>query len=343
MKRAAILLTLVAMLLRGSAEAWTGPNPPAPPGQPASGPGGRDAPFNSVAMQRHGEPPTGYSLFLPENPRVGAPERGLPLVIFLHGFTAVEPDSYRDWLEHIARRGAVVVYPDYQSADPFETPWAQMLPNALSAVQAAVARLDAERPGLVDPTRTLVVGHSLGGVLAMNLAAVADGARIPVPLALMVIQPGGCTGCDPVPPDSGIQLGPLSDIDPATRLLMVVGADDDVVGDVAARILWHAVPQIPPERRDYLTFTTDRRGAVRLEADHNLPQTSFPGGPTNAYDWNGIWKLFDLLAGCVVESVGCDQALGNTAAQRDMGTWTDGTPVAQPLITDEPAPAYPTP
>lgn len=343
MQRAAILLALVAALLHGAASAWTGPSVPRPPGQPATGPGGRDTPFSGVETVRVGEAPTGYSLFLPAAPLDGAAESGLPLVIFLHGFTAVEPDSYRAWLEHIARRGAVVVYPDYQSADPFGTPWAQMLPNAVAGIRDAVASLEATRPGLADLSRTLVVGHSLGGVLAMNLAAIADGERIPKPLALMVVQPGGCTGCDPVPDDSGVPIGPLSDIDPETRLLMIVGEDDGVVGNAAARILWDAVPQIPPTHRDYVTFLTDDHGAPDLEADHNLPQTAFPGSSPDAYDWRGTWKLFDLLAECAASGIGCDRALGGTPEQRAMGAWSDGTPVLAPIISDDPEGADPEP
>jgi len=343
MRLAAILLSLAVLLHHGSALAWTGPVRPAPPDQPASGPGGRDAPFRGVLVQRHGEPPTGYTLLVPEDPVEDSPLRALPLVIFLHGFTAVEPDSYLAWLEHIARRGAVVVYPDYQTADPFGTPWAQMLPNAVAAVQDALAQIETDRPGLVDASRSVVVGHSLGGVLAMNLAAVADGRRIPAPLALMVVQPGGCTGCDPVPADAGVALGRLAEIDPDTRLMMMVGADDGVVGDAAARILWDAVPQIPPDRRDFVTVLTDTHGDPALQADHALPQTDLPGGPPDAYDWYGTWKLFDLLFACATEGSGCDRAAGGAPAQRDMGAWSDGRPVLQPVFSDGPVAGTPTP
>lgn len=338
MHRAAILVFLVAMLAApGAAAAWTGRPGPAPPGQRTSGPGGRDAPFGDVIVERHGEAPTGYTLVLPLEPDDGPLARQLPLVVFLHGYTAVDPQSYRAWLEHIARRGAVVVYPDFQLDDPFGTPWAEMLPNAVAGIQDAVARLDAERPGLVDPARTLVVGHSLGGVLAMNLAAIADGERVPRPLALMVVQPGGCAGCDPVPPDSGVRLGPLADIPPDTRLLMVVGEDDGVVGDDAARVLWHAVPQIPPDRRAYVEFGTDSHGLPRLETDHNLPQTDFPGR-LDAYDWHGTWTLLDLLASCTLDDSSCGSVFASTGERLDMGEWSDGTPVRSPKIVREPAP-----
>lgn len=337
MHRVAILGLLVALLLQGVAEAWTGPAAPRPPGQPTSGPGGREAPFAGVRVERHGVAPTGYTLFVPTGPDADAPAAGLPLVIFLHGYTAVDPQSYRAWLDHIARQGAVVVYPDYQVDDPFGTAWAEMLPNAILGIRDAVARLDAERPGLVDTARTLVVGHSLGGVLAMNLAAVADGERIPRPLALMIVQPGGCAGCDPVPPDSGIRLGPIERIPPDTGLLMVVGAEDDVVADAAARILWHAAAQIWPDRRAYVEFLTDRHGSPDLEADHNLPQTDFPGR-LDAYDWLGAWQLFNLLASCTVNGAGCTDTLGETVAQLDPGEWSDGRPVLAPAITDSPEP-----
>ena len=35
----------------------------------------------------------------------------LPLVVFLHGYQAVEEFYYVAWIEHLVKRGAVVLYP----------------------------------------------------------------------------------------------------------------------------------------------------------------------------------------------------------------------------------------
>ena len=41
--------------------------------------------------------------------------------------------------------------------------------------------------------------------------------------------------------------------------------------------------------------------------------------------------------GCAFDGEWCEYALGNTPEQRFMGTWSDGVPVAEPLVTDDPA------
>lgn len=41
--------------------------------------------------------------------------KSAPLVIFLHGWTAMTPDTYRGWVNHLAKRGNIVVYPRYQA------------------------------------------------------------------------------------------------------------------------------------------------------------------------------------------------------------------------------------
>jgi len=44
----------------------------------------------------------------------------------------------------------------------------------------------------------------------------------------------------------------------------------------------------------------------------------------------------DLLAECSFFGTGGDSALGNTPEQRFMGVWSDGAPVAEAVITDDP-------
>ena len=89
----------------------------------------------------------------------------LPLVLFLHGWGATEPRFYRGWVEHLARAGNAVIYPRYQ--DSVAEPPTQVLGNALVGVRIALGELDAEPDSLV------VAGHSAGGGLAADYAAIA--------------------------------------------------------------------------------------------------------------------------------------------------------------------------
>ncbi len=166
------------------------PSPPRPPDQPESGPGGSAALFHEVIATRHGDLPVGYWLFEPSDPVDGTEiQRELPFVLFLHGFNALDPIVYRAWIDHIVRRGAVVVYPDYQEGQLLGAQPLEYLGNLLTGVRSAVDELRAGDHPPVDLSRVAVVGHSLGGIMAANYAAVAESQMLPMPAVLMPIQP----------------------------------------------------------------------------------------------------------------------------------------------------------
>jgi hypothetical protein len=123
--------------------------PPQPPSQAATGPGGAEFAYDGMLGQHYGpEPdgtsePTGYWLFEPTRPRTGTPVPSgpVPLVIFLHGYTGTDPEIYHAWLDHIVRRGAIVVYPDWQPWDASKTNNDMAFPDALTAIKAALVEL----------------------------------------------------------------------------------------------------------------------------------------------------------------------------------------------------------
>ncbi len=315
------------------------PTPPRPPEQPAGGPGGAAFAFEGVSATRIGRPPEGFWLFEPTTLRLGedpAAAGPLPVVIFFHGFTALDPQVYRGWIDHIVQRGAIVVYPDYQESLPLRPAWDTFLPNALQAVRAALAELASGGRTPPDLSRVAVVGHSLGGILAADFAAMAVAEGLPVPAALMPVEPGGCDGCGQLPGDDGVPLADLRTVAATTRALVVVGEDDDVVGETAAKLIWAGLSAVPLDRRDYVTLRSDHRGLPPLRATHLQPQTGGFGGVTDALDWYGTWKLFDALTSCAFAGEACEVALGDTAAQRFMGVWSDGEPVTEARVTDEP-------
>ena len=58
-----------------------------------------------------GEGPRSYWLFEPAEPK---PER-VPVVVFFHGWFAVNPAFYGAWIDHLVRSGRTVVFPRYQN------------------------------------------------------------------------------------------------------------------------------------------------------------------------------------------------------------------------------------
>ncbi len=81
------------------------------------------------------------------------------------------------------------------------------------------------------PGRLVVVGHSAGGALAADYAAVAGSVGLPEPAAVFSLYPGRKLSYLPVP----IPTVDLSTISPRTRLIVLAGQRDTAVGSTTAR------------------------------------------------------------------------------------------------------------
>ena len=180
----------------------------------------------------------------------------LPVVVFLHGYQAISPEEFEPWLEHLAARGNVVVYPAYQT--PASAP-ATFLGNALAGVRAGLALTPVDRGSLV------VAGHSAGGALSSDYAAAAAGAGLPRPLAVYAAQPGRYLGIPQRVPR----------VDPAriasfTRLVAMAGDDDLVVGTGEARRAVRLAVNVPATRKRFVLVTDNRvddhGGPMRADA-----------------------------------------------------------------------------
>jgi pimeloyl-ACP methyl ester carboxylesterase len=169
-----------------------------------------------LVTERIGDGPAAVTIIRPEGL-----DDDVPVVLFLHGWGATEPRAYRPWLEHLAREGNAVVYPRYQ--DSFAEPPAQVLGNVVLGVRAALDRLDE------DPGSLVAAGHSAGGALASDYAAVARSVGLPVPRAVFAAYPGRrFAGARIGIPEAGA-------IPRGVAVLALQGADDRVVDQGAAR------------------------------------------------------------------------------------------------------------
>lgn len=367
----------VALLLVVTGAAFAAP---APPLQPASGPGGAEYVHRDVVATSHGAGATQYWLFEPAAP---AP-KAAPVVVFLHGWGAVSPDPYRAWIDHIVRRGNIVIYPRYQA--DLRTPAAEFTPNALAAVADALGFLRADPLRLTaDTKRFALVGHSMGGVLCANLAARAARSGLPVVRAFMSVQPGKTRN---LARRAAIVLDDLAEIPAATLILTVAGDRDRLARDTDAKRIYFETVRVPPQNKNFVLVPSDAYGSPALEAHHfsplaragaPAPRTSEWGqlsgtrermlerggargdrqpDPTrndeprdeddlpdvgaatvtapDALDFYGYWKLFDALSDTAFYGRNREYALGNTARQRYMGAWSDGRPVRELVVFDQP-------
>ncbi|BAS28253.1 alpha/beta hydrolase fold domain-containing protein [Limnochorda pilosa] len=314
-----------------------------PPEQPSRGPGGSDYLYGRVEASRHGEGAQAFWLFEPDAPR----PRSAPLVLFLHGWRNVDPRTYGAWIEHLVRKGAVVVYPRYQES--LTSSPSAMMDAAAAATEAALQEL--ARPGHVRPDldRVVFVGHSLGAVMAANLAAEAQAGDLPRPAAMALLNPADVSPWPGLDLPGKLMRASYEAIPASTRLLLVVGDQDILAGERYARALWERLAQIPDDRRNAVRLVSDDYGTPRLSANHTAPQA--PGGrwaqtqeepdtllsdvlegSVDALDHHGYWKLVDALMACTFEARWCEYVLGNDEAVRSMGRWSDGRRVNEAAI-----------
>ncbi|MBI1369435.1 MAG: alpha/beta hydrolase fold domain-containing protein [Planctomycetes bacterium] len=320
-------------------------DPPTPPAQPAEGPGGSAASHQKVVSSQHGEGGTAYWLYEPDDPKPAT----APVIVFNHGWGATRPGPYGAWIDHLVKRGNIVIYPAYQEG--LTTLPAQFTPNAVAAIKEALRQLDTE-PGHVKPdlTKFAIVGHSMGGILAANLAAVASTVGLPTPRAIMSIEPGKTWG---LPPPMAVVLDDLSAIDAGTLMLAVIGDRDRVVFDVDAKRIIKESTAVPAANKNLVRLVSDDHGKPALDASHLAPVAISSGGESrrpilkrgsntggiisvDALDYFGTWKLLDALTDAAFYGTHRNIALGNTPEQRDMGAWSDGTPVKRMEIVTDP-------
>lgn len=320
--RSVVVVVLLAVVCVSLAHAQRRIKPPA---QPESGPGGKAYSSARVRWASYGSGATAYWLFEPADP---APESA-PVIVFLHGWGGIDPQFYGAWIDHIVRRGNVVVYPVYQA--DLRTPTAELTPNAISAIRDALGRLATA--GHVRPQldKVAVVGHSAGGNVAANVVALATEAGLPAPRALLVAHPGKSWNRAQ---RTAIPLGDLGRIPASTLIVAMTGDQDRLVRDVDAKRIFTESSAVPASNKDFVLVGSDDHGRPNLAANHLAPCAHL--GDADALDFYAYWKLFDALCDAAFYGRNREYALGNTPQQRFMGAWSDGTPVRELSVTDAP-------
>jgi acetyl esterase/lipase len=290
-------------------------------------------PHKAVKIQEFGTNARSYYLFEPAKPTPTA----APVVVFLHGWYAYNPAAYGAWIGHLVQSGRVVIFPRYQ-INSF-TPPTDFLDNAMVAVHDALYVLQSS-PTHVRPEcdRFAVIGHSVGGNLAAQMAAVAADNGLPVPRAVVIVMPGQ------ILPSRVPSLARI----PATTLLVVAaGEDDRIVGDQRAREIFAEATSIPPARKKFILYRTDLHGG--LIADHFAPTAAYRGfsdgegmllglqfnrARVDAFDLAGFWRTADITIQAGFLGRTLDEASDHGALFRRLGYWSDGRPVFPPIVGD---------
>ena len=246
-----------------------------PPAQPADGAGGVGDRKATVTKRLLGRGTASTYAFYAAG---AAPEAGRPVAIFLHGWGAVNPQSYGGWIDHLARQGWLVLYPRFQEVN--RTRPADAPAIAESLVKAALAEISTDGEAKLDLGRVAMIGHLAGAPLAMDLAAAAKAQGLPVPKLIFAVTPGGIASG---PKSRGIALTDLSAIDPATLLVTMVGDKDTRAADLAAKRLLREASAVPLERKLFVRALSDDHGFPALTAT-----LAAPAGVDTAYDGGAI-------------------------------------------------------
>lgn len=312
------VLNLVAMTSPVISEDSGFASDPTPPAQVLDGPGGSNYSHAGVLQTGYGSGSHEFWIFEPADPT----PTSAPVIVFNHGWGAMFPVFYRAWVEHLVKRGNIVIYPRYQLT--LNIGVRQATEHAIRSVQDAILIL---QNGPVQPEleNFAIVGHSLGGGITAEMAVLAQENTIPIPKAVMPVQPY-------LRDDT--MMNDFHQMPPTVLLLVVVGEDDTIAGDASARTIFGTADQIPASQKNFVMQTTDRYGYPDLVADHTAPLCVPGTGLVDAMDFYSTWKLFDGLTDYAFYGINREYCLGNTPEQRFMGFWSDGTPVKELLVID---------
>lgn len=217
---------------------------------------------SAVKKARFGSGNEEYWIFEPESP---SPQTA-PVVIFNHGWGAMNPGIYGGWVEHLVKRGNIVIYPRYQ--ENLRTSPTLFTDNALTAIKNAFEELGSDDHVRPDYKKVAVIGHSIGGIVSVNIAARMTSLGIPKAKAVMSIQPGKTwSHIERV----NMPLEDLSTIPTELLLLVVVGDKDMIVKDIDAQKIFYQTTTIPLKNKDFITVQSDDHGTPPLVANHGSP------------------------------------------------------------------------
>ena len=139
----------------------------------------------------------------------------------------------------------------------------------------------------------------------------------------------------------------LSRIPATTLLIVAVGDEDIVVGDLRGRQIFAEAAAIPPSRKRFILFRSDRHGHPPLIAEHTAPtgtnhrldngegilrSLQLSMGDVNALDFAGFWRITDLTLHAAFTGRTIDDVARDPEQFRHLGYWSDGRRVIPPIV-----------
>ena len=245
-----------------------------PPVQPFEGPGSSGDQNLAVTKRVLGEEGSVIYAFFTKT-KTTTPK---PVVIFLHPWGGIQPQAYGHWFDQLARKGYLVIFPQYQIPNVTES--TQATQRAKSLIGRAFTELKNETYAQADPERISYIGHLAGAVIAVNLATEPDKGYNPK--LVLALMPGGIARDEQ---SAGIPLADLSKINPLTSLVAMSADRASNATDRAARRILTEASQIPPDRKLFIKTMSDGHGYPRLFAS-----LASPGSFNDMYSQDALGK-----------------------------------------------------
>ncbi len=202
----------------------------------------------------------------------------LPVVLFLHGWRGTNPKNFGALIDLMVRRGAVVIYPVYQEEGEKTSP--QLIAgNASDSIKAALASIEKNQPQLIDQSKTLYWGFSMGASLSMRFATQNKTLALPAPRAMVLVAPG-----EPHHVVRGAASAPIAgqieSLPKDIPTFIITGNADSSIGVPTARAWSQRLCHLPSTHRKLLLLPSDGENGHRIAAGHGSP-----GAPDSRFDF----------------------------------------------------------
>ena len=297
-----------------------------PPKAPDDGAGSLSYPYDSVAV---GSQEGDFVLYEPDDRDPNKVPAKAPVLVYLHGAQMDDQRMAADaMLRHLARKGFVVLY-----AEEGTVATRLYEKSARRAIGAGLAELRRPDRDHVRPNGQFgFIGFSLGGIVALRLAADPKGGTepdIPRPAVVVLHDPAG----EAYKNSTGLTLSAkaLAGLDPAAKLLIIQAQSSASDPNSAAPNAWANSPTLE-RNANWLRVPSDLYGLPPLLSVHD-GSLAAPGGnplqPLDAIDWWGYWRPTEAAVRAAFGQPGagydpfCKARTKVCAPVRRMGQWSD--------------------
>ena len=204
----------------------------------------------------------------------------LPLVIFLHGWMGTSPKNFGALIDHLVRRGSVVIYPVYQ-VDGNTIPQS-ITDTAAKSITSILKRLEQDKPNLIDTQKTLYYGFSMGASMSINFANSPHQYGLPVPKGIILAAPGDAHHVAHKELAVSIVNRPISQIPLNTPIVLLTGQEDKTIGVPTAISYWNEICS-QARQKILITWPSGKAEDESIASGHGAP-----GAPDERYDFSNI-------------------------------------------------------